>query len=156
MNGLGNCQAYVEHLQWAHRHLHELVCQIEHALGHAHGGVSDGERSESLARRLRELRAELQSHFCEEEQGGCLEEAVSRCPSLNCQAEAIYAEHRILDQMLEQLLARIHDRTLAEKELQRDFQAFAAKLSAHEAAENRILQMAYGGEAADYDVEGFD
>jgi hypothetical protein len=37
---------------------------------------------------------------------------------------------------------------------QRQFDDFVADLRAHESAENRLLQMALGGEAAEYDVEG--
>jgi len=43
--------------------------------------------------------------------------------------------------------------TVALSAVQRDYRAFAAKLHAHEAAENRLLQMAFGAEAADYYVE---
>jgi hypothetical protein len=58
--------------------------------------------------------------------------------------------------MLEQLLVQIRNRAVSGADVQREYQAFAKKLHAHEAAENRLLQMAFGSEATDYDVEGDD
>ncbi len=58
--------------------------------------------------------------------------------------------------MLEQLVAQTRNSAASAVDVQRDYRAFAEKLHAHEAAENRLLQMAFGTEAADYDVEGVD
>ena len=48
----------------------------------------------------------------------------------------------------------IVDQSATAANVLRDYRALAAKLYTHEAAENRLLQMAFGAEAADYDVEG--
>jgi hypothetical protein len=54
--------------------------------------------------------------------------------------------------MLEQLVTQARDRQ-CRSTTQRCYRALAEKLQAHEAAETRLLQMAFGGEAADHDVE---
>jgi Hemerythrin HHE cation binding domain len=154
MNGAEDCRAYVEHLQHEHGRLHQLLLEIGHEvekLGQAGppSGVFD-----HLAQRLTDLRQQLQTHFAEEEAGGCLEEAVTRCPSLSDDSKAIVAEHPVLDRMLEQLLVQTRKQAVSSSDFQRDYQAFAKKLHAHEAAENRLLQMAFGSDATDYDVEG--
>jgi hypothetical protein len=58
--------------------------------------------------------------------------------------------------MLEQLLVQTRDLTVTPADVQREYRAFAEKLHAHEAAETRLLQVAFGAEAADYDVENAD
>jgi len=156
MNGAEDCRAYVEHLQHEHGRLNQLLLEIGHEVA-ALGRAGQPEDSIAhLAQRLTDLRQQLQAHFAEEEAGGCLEEAVARCPSLNEDSKAIVAEHPLLDRMLEQLLVQTRNRAVSGADVQRDYRAFGEKLHAHEAAENRLLQMAFGAEATDYDVEGDD
>jgi hypothetical protein len=78
---------------------------------------------EQLTRRLVQLRQELQSHFAEEEMGGCLEEAVSRRPSLSEISKRIVSEHAILDGMLEHLVTQTRDPKANIEDLQRDYRA---------------------------------
>ena len=156
MNEAEGCHAYVEHLQHEHSRLNHLILEIDHEVaalsqaGQLAGAIAH------LAQRLVDLRQQLKAHYAEEESGGCLEEAVTRCPSLSGDTRAIVAEHPVLDQMLAQLVAQTRKPSMSTAELERDFRTFAEKLHAHEAAENRLLQMAFGTEAADYDVEGVD
>ena len=153
MNDADDCHAYVERLQHEHSQIHQLLLEIGHevaAMDHPSQGTDPFGH---LAQRLSGLRQQLQAHFAEEEAGGCLEEAVTRCPSLSEESQAIVAEHPQLDRMLEQLVEQTRNREVTPADVQRDYRALAAKLHAHEAAENRLLQMAFGAEAADYDVE---
>ena len=151
MNGADDCRAYVEHLQHEHGHINQLLLEIGHEVTALVKANDRPAAINHLAKRLSDLRQQLQQHFAEEETGGCMEEAVARCPTLTESSNGILAEHPQLDQLLEKLVEQI--RTASPANVQRDFQAFANQLREHEQAENRLLQMAFGAEAADYDVE---
>jgi hypothetical protein len=95
---------------------------------------------------LVELRSELAHHFAEEESGGCLEEAVSRCPSLSPNAKEVETQHpgllANLDHIIRQASPTSQPSTIAS--LHRDFEKFAETLRQHEDAENRILHLGFG------------
>jgi hypothetical protein len=94
-----------------------------------------------------ELRAELAHHFAEEECGGCLEEAVSRCPSLGPEAARLEGEHADLLRQLDHLLLQLRRLQPTEQptgQMEGEFRRFAKQLEAHESAENRILQEGFG------------
>jgi iron-sulfur cluster repair protein YtfE (RIC family) len=154
MNDPEECVAYAEHLHHEHSRLNRLLMEIGHEV--AHLGRSDGDHGlrARLEIRIRDLCDQLHAHFAEEEEGGCLEEAVTCCPSLAADIKAIMEEHSMLDQLLCRLLARITDLAVTPTDIQASWQAFYDKIQAHEAAETRILQMAFGAQSADYDIEG--
>lgn len=154
MNDPKECFAYAEHLQREHHRFNQLLGQIGHEVAQLAG---QGEQQATIARlgkRLTDLHHELQSHYAEEEAGGCLEEAVTRCPSLAKDSKSILEEHPQLNRMLAHLIAQTTDPAVKPTELQQEWQAFYSKIQIHEAAETRLLQMAFGADAADYDVEG--
>jgi hypothetical protein len=146
----------VEHLHHEHHRLNQLLLEI----GHEVAALSQPGRPEGplaqLSQRLTDLRQELLAHYAEEETGGCLEEAVVRCPSLAGECKEVLAEHAVLDRMLDQLVTQSRNPAAVSADFAKNYRAFAEKLHAHEAAETRILQMAFGAEAADYDVESED
>ena len=55
--------------------------------------------------------------------------------------------------MLARLIAQTTDPAVKPTELQQAWQSFYSKIQIHEAVETRLLQMAFGEHAADYDVE---
>jgi hypothetical protein len=145
--------AYIVHLFHVHDRLDHLLREIGKEVANLNQAGQPEDSFAQVGQRLADLRQQLQAHFAEEEAGGCLEEAVSRCPRLGVDSNAILAEHPLLDQMLEQLLVQTRNSTAPPADVQKDFQVFAERLRAHESAENRLLQMAFGAETADYDVE---
>jgi hypothetical protein len=154
MNESEGCHALVEHLHHEHHRLNQLLLEIGYevaALGQAGRPAGALVR---LSQRLVALRSELQAHFAEEETGGCLEEAMVRCPSLSGEGKAILAEHKVLNRSLEQLVVQTRNPSAVPADVEKSYRAFAEMLQAHDAAETRILQMAFGAEAAEYDVEG--
>jgi len=156
MNDSEGCRALAEHLHHEHGRLNRLLLETGHEVAGLASVAQPEQALAQLALRLADLRKQLQSHFAEEEAGGCLEEAVTRCPSLAEDSKAVVREHPQLDRMLEQLVAQTRDATAVLADIQRSYRAFFEKLQAHEAAQNRILQMAFGAEAADYDIEEVD
>ena len=148
------CAAYAEHLHHEHSRLNRLLLEIGHEM--ARLGRPDAEQGlpERLKTRLTDLSGQLKAHFAEEEEGGCLEEAVTRSPSLAADVKTVLEEHQVLARLLHTLLAQVSDPAAQPADLSATWQTFYTKIQAHEAAETRLLQMAFGSETADLDVEG--
>lgn len=91
---------------------------------------------------------ELSRHFAEEEDGGCIEEAVCRCPSMSREAQRLELQHETLLDQLEQLIVRCCLTTTTGEcadGVKQEFEEFSQQLHMHEDVENRILQHAFGG-----------
>ncbi len=139
MQDLVECQAYLVHLREEHRQLHELVREIQMALESPAGSL-DADLLHRMRRRLQNLRKELARHFSEEDAGGCIEEAVSRRPSLAAEARQVAEQH--LD-LLRQLDGIIEEAAEAPQSMQTSFPVFAKQLLSHEASENRIIERGF-------------
>jgi hypothetical protein len=132
---LQESMSFVAHLRAEHRMLHRAVLEAVHE---SHGPVVE------FVARLRQLRDELASHFQEEDEGGCLEEAISRCPAVADQAMWVIWEHPLLLDELDGLIARLAERTEVPDAWREDFLRLTKKLNAHEEAEDRIMSRALG------------
>lgn len=100
-----------------------------------------------LAEKVAALRNDLAHHFAEEEDGGCLEEAISRQPSLSADVTKLEDEHRALLAMLDEFLVnlrRAESGGTPEFDLATAFHSIAQSLRAHEASENQIMATAFG------------
>ena len=145
MRDLSECQSYVMHMHLEHRHIHEAVREVVSLFStETRRNVSDFVAD--LVQKLASLRDELAKHFSEEDEGGCIEEAISRCPSLSHDASTLEGQHPALLAQLDELIeqAREHVKTGATTQLEAKVSEFAKNLSAHEALENRIMQSAFG------------
>jgi hypothetical protein len=143
-------RSYVNHLLSEHRRLHGLLREARRAI------VGNGVRKSAAecTAVLREVRDELQRHFAEEEGGGCLAEAVSRCPALSAEARAIEAQHPGLLLRLETLLNQVataEPTAGCRVETLREFDDLLRELHAHEAAENNLLRRGFGTNVVDDD-----
>jgi iron-sulfur cluster repair protein YtfE (RIC family) len=140
------CLAYINHLMAEHRRLNGMLRQMQRVIVES----VQPDEAPSLAetgRILARLRQELRQHFAEEDAGGCMEEAMSCCPSLSGDAKRVEAEHpeilAELDALIEKTKAwpaSVQNQVI----LQREFSALCRKLHAHEAAEKRILAQGFG------------
>jgi len=146
MRDYNECRPYVDHLVAEHRRLHALLRQTRGSIV----GSSSPDRdtsSEEVAAVLRRLREELAHHFTEEEEGGCLDEAVSRCPRLSPDVRRIETEHVDLlakvDRMIVQA-ASCEASLPGRIELEREFDDFCRQIHAHEVAENDVLRQGFG------------
>ena len=94
MNDPKECFAYAEHLHREHHRLNQLLVQIGHEVVQLAG---QGEQQATITRlnssASPSLRDRATAHYSEEEAGGCLEEAVTRCPSLAKDGKTILEEH---------------------------------------------------------------
>src|SRR5262245_37229875 len=102
------CCSYVEHLIAEHRRIHRMLRLAHHTIIGAQGSQQDAPPA-VVVRVLQQVREELEHHFAQEESGGCLHEAVSRCPPLSAEAHRIEAEHRELLQDVDRLIAQALD-----------------------------------------------
>jgi len=154
MNGTCDCGAFLERMQHEHHELNRALLEIRQELVHLAAGERDQRLSGEIAKRLRALSSELQQHFAEQENGGCVAEVLARCPSLAARVQTMCDEHPALLRAVEGLISSAAGQGTAQEQLPRDFERFADQLQAHEALENRLLQMALGGDASEFDVEG--
>jgi hypothetical protein len=146
MHSYDECRCYVEHFIAEHRRLHRMLCLARSAIV-ASGGPDRDSTAADIVRVIRQVRDELEHHFAQEEGGGCLDEAVSLCPSLSAEARRIEAEHPQLLTRVDALIADALDYDQSpEKQLAlgREFEELCRQLEAHEAAENALLRKAFG------------
>src|SRR5262245_45018033 len=144
----GECgdYAYVNYMQAEHRRLDDLIRRTLQAL-QVWEENDDASGTQPLIAGLSAIRQELAQHFAEEEAGGCLEEAVARCPSLSGEAKRIQAEHgRLVDSVddLIQQCRRTRRRTRRDvRALEQELRAVAHELRRHEEEENQILERGF-------------
>jgi hypothetical protein len=138
-------RAYATHLRSEHRRLDERLRRVEQRwrAGRPHWAQFAPEAAGDLA----ELRTELARHFEEEEDGGCLEQAVSQLPTLAPEVGRLEHEHSQLLCTIDRLIERLRrPKTASEPmdEVDEEFRGVVKRLRAHEAAENRILKESFG------------
>jgi iron-sulfur cluster repair protein YtfE (RIC family) len=146
MRDYEECRPYIDHLRAEHRRLHAMLIRARSAVQQMNGPDRDAKLSD-VAKILEQVRVELAQHFAEEEEGGCLEEAVSRCPRLSHDANRIESEHVEILAELDRLIAEAKDgpeNVATRIAVGRDFDELCTQLHAHEAAENALLRDAFG------------
>lgn len=146
MRDYEDCRPYIEHLASEHRRLHEMIRQVRFAVVHSCGADRDATAADIIAV-LSRMRGELAHHFRDEEQGGCMDEAVSHCPRLSADVQRIELEHAEMLARLDALVvaaADIEKSVRQRVEFEADFDNFCRQVNAHEAAENAILRDAFG------------
>jgi hypothetical protein len=145
------CRSYVNHLLAEHRRLQHLLRQARKAIG------EDPRKSHvECAAALADLRNELRAHFAEEDSGGCLAEAASRCPGLSAEVGTIEAEHPRLLACLDAMVLRAQscdDSPACRVDLIAAFDDLLHDLRAHEAAENNVLRRGFGSSVAEYETQ---
>ncbi|MDH3717389.1 MAG: hemerythrin domain-containing protein [Planctomycetota bacterium] len=139
--------AYANYLEAEHRRLQRIVRSAQDAFA---GSLELAESQLSTQRHalidcLTDLHQQLDQHFEQEEQGGCIEEAVSHRPALASRAKSLEAEHAQLLDGLDQLIRCLGRHVSGQDwvEVVRRFDQFADTLRAHEAVESDILQRGF-------------
>jgi hypothetical protein len=129
-----------------HHELHGLVEAIEDRFTSLAQNAGEPTQS-ALTGLLDDLLVRLKQHFVEEEAGGVLEEATSRLPRLAAESDAVERQHAPLLRQLEQIVQQARGGDGEGRSggaLTDAFGRFAHALRAHEAAENRIAEEAFG------------
>ncbi|MFI4873845.1 MAG: hemerythrin domain-containing protein [Blastopirellula sp. JB062] len=144
-----NCsdEGFRRHVCEEHRQIDsELNRLFACCLGDRHGCDQQYDW-DKLRERLLSLRQLMVTHFHEEEEGSCLDEAVSRRTTLAGEARAIEREHPELLTELDGLIQWINDEPPLETTLQiarTRFKTFAENLRRHEQRENALIRQGLG------------
>lgn len=139
----GRC--YIDHLAAEHRHVDQLLHQALQMFP----SWEELDLADWLLRitdQFRKVRNSLAHHFQQEEEGGCLEEAVARAPGLAAEAEVLTGEHARLLKRLDDLVrkAETAPQVLAARQaLEREFRDTVAAIHRHEEAENHIIERGF-------------
>jgi hypothetical protein len=146
MNGTDERFAYVDHMLAEHRHLDRLLRRTLAMLP----AWEEADNTHWLPRMvsgLAAIRNELAHHFHDEEQGGCLEEAVARCPALSTEARQVERQHDELLEHLDELISRCQTTappTPAQaRAVDQEFRQIVREVKLHEAQEAHIIQRGF-------------
>ena len=137
---------YVRRLQAEHGKIRRVVRRIPTECFGAKARRSARPPKSVLTESLIVLQGRLEHHFFEEEEGGCIEEAVSRRPSLAAEANKLESQHRVLLAHLSRIIDQVRrqrDPFDEAEQIEREFHDFARALLAHEGWENRILECGF-------------
>jgi hemerythrin len=139
MSDLSYSRTFLRHVDAAHRRLDRLITEVEESLR----SWSRGAGGEGVAMQFETLRRELAEHFSEEEQGGSLEEAACRCPSLGPWQANLQRQHAALLAQVDQVVDAV-GKGVDRERIASLFAECAGALRAHESEENQLLAQAFG------------
>lgn len=131
------------HILAQHRELHAQILAVKACLAAA--GPWDASRAAAARDALATLRDHLRGHFAQEEQGGFLEESITRMPRLAAAARRVMAEHPALLAELGGLIEtpNADDSAEARDRLAAGCERFLRHMLEHERNENAIVQEGY-------------
>jgi len=132
------------HVLVEHRDLFNLLLSVRSALAAA-GPPTHKRRGDVLAS-MHELRDHLHEHFTQEEQGGFLEESVTRIPRLSVAVKSILGQHPGLLAELDCVIADLEASPVdsgAWARTNSGFATFSTRMTAHERSENAVVQAGY-------------
>lgn len=139
-----DCRAYMDHLRLHHRHLQQVIERLRSLVFGASGCETAADEARQL---LGSLTEHFDHHVAQEAGGGCLEEAICRCPRLAEQAREVSAQYPRIKDRIARLASRFADNKqlgrmgrVAEEELAQ----LARELSKLESDERYILREAFG------------
>lgn len=128
----------VEAFLQAHRVLSDDLRKLEQA-----AGPKSGESLATLRDRLGKTRSHIAAHFRFEEHNGYMEMVRKREPRLERSIEHLAAEHRILGQSLDSIVAEAQAATSVAEALREKIRAWVKEVRKHEARENDVVQNAF-------------
>lgn len=127
----GGYEPFLAHFEKQHRDLDQEVQGVREMF-------DNQPASADAVIRLIRLRQKLAEHF-EDEERGCFDEMVSRCPHLATEAKHIEQQHPALLEILDEMIATAQART-DPTELTAAYTTFCEKLCAHEKRENELIR----------------
>jgi hemerythrin-like domain-containing protein len=141
-----DCLAYAGHLQAEHRVLHKRLRDLQAELNSVTKTKLDAAMLERMTQVGQQLVDELAGHFREEEEGGCMDYAVSRVPGLAVEVRDLEAEHPQLLASMRYMLAQLRlaqPGELSVADFKQQFDAFVVRMLAHEARESRVVERGF-------------
>jgi hypothetical protein len=139
-----DCRTYMDHVRLQHRRMHQLIERLR-PLVHGAAGC------ESAFDDARQLLAELADHFsrhvAEEEGGGCLEEAVCRCPRLATQGRDVKEQYPRIQAEIARIAAKFTGCEClgsSSRMVEQELEQLARDLGQLESDERYLLREAFG------------
>jgi iron-sulfur cluster repair protein YtfE (RIC family) len=132
------------HVLAEHRDLFNLMSSVRSAF--AAEATATPDRQAVLLSMLHQLRDHLHDHFAQEEEGGFLEEAVTRIPRLSAAVRSILRQHPDLLAELDRVIDAVESPAEPAEPWSRAgaaFEVFSAHMTAHERSENAVVQEGY-------------
>jgi iron-sulfur cluster repair protein YtfE (RIC family) len=139
---------FLEQALAEHRELQRMVGTLRERLSLPADEISEADYQAGLED-LKRLKARLEAHFEQEEQGGYFDEAISRLPRIAPQAASLQKQHGEFVRVVSEILSPPQGRGTRHehwRRMQTEFKQFARKLMAHERVEDEILGRAFNVE----------
>lgn len=137
-------QGLIRHVQVEHQKLETLLVEVQAALVDWQHQWASRAAFETARGKTVQLAGEAYKHFDEEENEGCMEEAVCHCPSLAADVACVRKEHTELKQDLGKLIALVDKNSQNAQEVLNAFAQLKQKLHEHEKRENELIEHAFG------------
>lgn len=138
-------RSFINHMATEHRHLDQLLSSATQMFP-TWEEIDLADWLPRIAEQFKKVRSQLAKHFAQEEEGGCIEEAISHCPPLAGEARCLESDHPRLLQLLDALVKRSEQAqpTITQcQSLEHDFRALVAEIHRHEEAENQLLERGF-------------
>lgn len=139
-----DCRAYIDHVRLQFRHLHQMVDQLKVQLVEAYRLPVAREDARHL---IADIADKFGAYVAEERGGGCLDEAVCRCPRLAPQEQEISLQYPRIQETIDTLRDLLADDTLDLRPGAGEaVESLAAALLKLETAERYLLREAFGSD----------
>lgn len=136
--------AFAAAFEAEHREMRQLVHALRDAVNR--NRPWSREVASHAVKAVEAMRAHLRHHFAQEEAGGYLEQALAMAPRFSDEAQVLLAQHASMLQLVDEV-AQVARNAVEDAELwpqlKLQVKDLLRKLTAHESAENRIVQQAF-------------
>jgi hypothetical protein len=139
-----DCRAYMDHVRLQHRRMHQLIERLRPLVHGAAGCESAFDDSKLL---LEDLADHFARHVAEEVGGGCLEEAVCRCPRLATQGRDAKEQYPRIQAGIARIAAKFtgcERLGSTSRMVEQELEQLARDLSQLESDERHVLREAFG------------
>lgn len=141
-----DCRAYIDHVRLLFRHLNQMVEQLKAKVNEATGSVAACEDARHL---VADIGDKFRAYVAEEKGGGCIDEAVCRCPRLATQEHEINAQYPLVQGVIErigQMLAGCDVLGTGGRTVKENVEQLEEALSRLESDERYLLREAFGSD----------
>jgi hypothetical protein len=141
-----DCRTYIDHVRLLFRHIDQMVQRLKEKVNDATGSVAACEDARHL---IADIADKFGAYVAEERGGGCIDEAVCRCPRLAPQEREINLQYPHVQRMIERItrmLAGCDVLGTSGREIYQEIEQLAAALSKLESDERYLLREAFGAD----------
>lgn len=141
-----NEETILSHLTAEQRHLHTRLQKIQKLFTAHDAGLPTPQVMDELHRELADLRQELDALYCQEEEGGLLEEATAQRPTIGPHVMALNHEHPVLLAEVDRLRVFCQGVPVSHELWQvlgEQYHELKRKLCEHELQSNRLVQQGF-------------